>query len=366
MREKAPVLAATARQWARGCQVVERYIDQATSYLAQQAPRLQQRGRYMPRLLRDAGTLDVTLLDAVRNSPPVKTATKALAGCDIALLVQVFQDQPRIRRLVAEMVEKGLIVDRSGSTVPTGTVTTAATISLLDMAANIKPTRSDLCEQDIRLVWAGATRSALGRHEVEVSLEFPHSFEPPSPSQSSVSCSDVTIAVRTDEARYGVWVSEAQRADSGGENRNRPHKDWLKVAGQTAQQMINVISAVAVSSEKLDAMKFHYGLISKWTMETWEMSVQDIDGMLWFVRSKGPRFCIGPDAEGMADILAYGEYLTGTIVPACLKVQDLLGSDQEVLVDVVSRLPMLSEESFRSRQSVASLTPRKRTSTSSS
>ncbi|KAI9005981.1 hypothetical protein BC832DRAFT_461167 [Gaertneriomyces semiglobifer] len=363
MREKAPLLVATARQWARGCQVVERYIDRATSYLAQQAPRLQQRGRFLLRLLRDAGTLDVTLLDAVRDSRPANTATKAPAGCDIALLVQVFQDQPHIGRLVAEMVEKGLIVDRSGSPVSTRTVTTAATISLLDMAANIKLTRSDLCEQDIRLVWAGATRSALGRHDVEVSLEFPHSFEPPSPSQSSMSCSDVTISVRTEEARYGVWVSEAQRDESGGVNRNRPHKDWLKVAGQTAQKMINVISAVAVSSEKLDDIKFHYGLISKWTMETWEMSVQDIDGMLWFVRSKGPRFCIGPDAEGMAGILAYGEYLTSTIVPACAKVQALLGGDQEVVVDIVSRLPTLAAESFRSRQSVAPLTPRKRTST---
>ncbi|KAJ3187547.1 hypothetical protein HDU85_006842 [Gaertneriomyces sp. JEL0708] len=373
LRDTVPIPIKDTRKWARACPTVEDYVKKAISYMQHSDIRLQQRGRHLLRFIRNAGILDHRLLDTLRPAAKwqgCREYESQVYAYDVDYLRRSFNDQPSILAAIHDMKQKNFIVSNSSwrtwlsrwrPHVPSA-MSKAATISLIELAAKIDKSRTDITEQDVRLVWAAATRAAtpVQNNAVDVSLEFSHMWEGDDGRDENLTKSDITIAVRGEWMRVGGWIAEVEKTDVGAIGRGRVHKDWLKAAGETAQQIISFLSATEVETTQVKDLAFHYALVAKWRMQSYVLRIEEVDDMYWFVRYTGPAFEIGPDASGLAGILAFGEYLNATVLPACSCLEQMLTVQRDALLDVVSRLPILSTEPFKSRFSSALVTPAKK------
>ncbi|KAI9096632.1 hypothetical protein DFS34DRAFT_149137 [Phlyctochytrium arcticum] len=237
LRETELVSTEQAKQWARGCHTVEEYVSQALEFTRHNSVLLQQRGRHMLRLIRDAAILDEDVMEMTRKigEMPKELTSQKLHKCayDVHFILSTFKEQPAVSAVLRNMVRKGDLVGPSFWRIPIRTVQAgssrlpkATIVALIETASKIDLSRNDLSEQDIRLVWAAATRAAIPiqQENIDVSLEFTHTYRAEEGKEDNMTKSDVTIAARGTSTRVGVWVAEVEKIEVGALGMGRVHK----------------------------------------------------------------------------------------------------------------------------------------------
>ncbi|KAI9099714.1 hypothetical protein DFS34DRAFT_693411 [Phlyctochytrium arcticum] len=299
---------------------VRRYLETAVKYTTGSDCYLRQIGRHLIRLCRDAGTLDRNLL--ARYGTPY---------CGQLLPVPAIVAPPYNNS------------NMRSSMLP----------FLLETVAALEPDRNDLDEQDVRATWAAITQAVLPSGPgVALSLEFKHDFQVGLDHKTTKS--DITIYITNSRRKLGVVVAEVQKDWIP---RHGIHKDHIKAPGEIVQQFVGLLSSVTM--EHWDDIRVHYALIAQWSVEFYSIQLVYLDNCPWFVVEAGPTFKIGPDISGLRDVLRYGEFLNEVILPACLKVKEIMQTPGSLPDDaLVERLPKVGQAiPLQSRLSKAPVTP---------
>ncbi|KAI9096565.1 hypothetical protein DFS34DRAFT_650656 [Phlyctochytrium arcticum] len=290
--------------------------------------------------------LDVSILEAVWGeaphlSPESATQTRAY---DVKFIQAIFCDNPVAMKILNEMVRDQIMPPvasrwafwQNGPDASTRRKTSI--MSLIDLALKI-PRATVLDEQDIRSVWAAAVRTSLPPHQE--------------------TGSDITLYVTGNShkaKRFGQCVLEIEKDDLDF-RAGCLHKDHIKTPGEISQQIMALLSATWTTEEDVSRIKFHYGLVSKWTAQCFQVSILRMEDTIWFVQAAGQRFDIGPTARGIGELLRFGEYLNTEVLQACRFVNELLGRARGPNMDIVRALPTLQPASLVSRVSTAPFTP---------
>ncbi|KAI9101682.1 hypothetical protein DFS34DRAFT_611072 [Phlyctochytrium arcticum] len=365
LREDKVYTVDDALKWARGTEQMRSYILTAIDYTKQPDLRLQQFSRHMLRLIRACGVIESTVLAQMMDIPQY-LSKKIMTRYDASMLYPVFQDNPEALSVLRSLTSDGMLVNfaafyyRLGlrTRPPKSLMTNASIITLIETALKIPMGATELDEEDIRSVWAAATRAALpavGQTGIGVSLEFAHTAQSDGDT-NNVTKSDITVFIANDINDIGACVIEVDKVESG--QKGRVHKDRVKVAGEIVQQLKSLIAACTLSTEERAEIEVFSGLVSRWTIQFHAIKVVAIGSRLWYVKYTDQKFSIGPNAKGVKGMLEYGEYLRQKILPACEKIQSVLARTQgPSLTALLAQLPDVSKDQLKSRTSRAPITP---------
>ncbi|KAI9101988.1 hypothetical protein DFS34DRAFT_440486 [Phlyctochytrium arcticum] len=239
LREEKLYTPASAILWARGSHAVENYVTTLIAYTNQGDVRLKQQGRHLLRLLRDCGALDSAVLAQITDVPS-NSWVKRGATYNESILSAVFQHSRGTMKILDSLKSEGLLRKFDSfwfklgmRTPPSKTLMTdASVITLIETSLKIPMGASEVDEEDVRSVWAAATRAALpavGDTGVGVSLEFAHTFQSEGDADNKTK-SDVTIYVAHDVNDIGACVMEVEKVELG--LKGRIHKDLIKAPGE--------------------------------------------------------------------------------------------------------------------------------------
>ncbi|KAI9001919.1 hypothetical protein BC832DRAFT_593774 [Gaertneriomyces semiglobifer] len=232
--EKELVAVEDIMELAGGDGGVRTYLGKLIEATQHPEVHLQQRGRHMIRLVRDAGMLDSRMYG---GAGPSRTADLPVTLPLVDTLKWLGTSYPQIAKELATLAKNKAIIDNGGNQLVrliknlrssifggTGKIPALPHLEyqgvccLLRRASRIDTSLHVGDEQDLRLAWAAITQESLTNGcQTEVSLEFRHEFV------ANKAKSDVTLFVEAEGFPIGYTVLEIQKADTGPHKRSSRH-----------------------------------------------------------------------------------------------------------------------------------------------